>query len=65
MKRRPYLYFLSNAKVITEQRALVGVHLYDFATLAQNIHGIILFADGLPNHEYRESFVLRKFKRIQ
>ena len=42
----PYLYFLSNAKAITEQGALFSVRFYDFTTFAQNIRGLV-FVGGV------------------
>ena len=65
MKRRPYLYFLSNTKVITVQGALFGIHVLRFCNTCSKYLRIKLFADGVPDRQNRESFVPRKFKRIR
>ena len=47
MKRRPYLYFLSNTVVITVQGALFGVHVLQFRSTCSKYSRIELFADGV------------------
>ena len=47
MKRRPYLYFLSNTTVITVQGALFGVHVLQFRNTCSKYSWIKLFADGV------------------
>ena len=47
---------LFNTKVTTDQRVLlvsVGIHFYNFATLAQNINGIKLHICGWPSEPWK------------
>ena len=57
-KRRPYLYFLSNTKVTTEQGHCSASIFLQFCNTCSKYSQIKLFADGLPNYKNRKSFVL-------
>ena len=57
MKCRSYLYFLSNTKATAEQGHCSASIFLRFCNTCSKYSRIILFADGLPNHENRESFV--------
>ena len=57
MKRRPYLYFLSNTKALMEQRELFGVHFVQFHNTCLKYLRIKLFADGVPNRKKHKSLV--------
>ena len=59
MKRRLYLYFLSNTTAIAVQ----GARRRPFFMILKYSR-IKLFADGVLDCEKRESFVPRKFKHI-
>ena len=64
MKRRPYLYFLSNIKAATEQGHCSASIFLQFCNTCSKYSQIKLSTDGFLNRENHESFGPRKFKRI-
>ena len=65
IKRRPYLYFLSNIKASTEQGHCLAFIFLQFCNTCSKYSQIKLSTDGFPNCENHKSFVLQIFKGIR